>query len=529
MTFRGTGTCGMALGEALVVKKNLDKVSYQKGSPDEEMRVVTQALQDTKDLLLSKSHDEAVFSAHFEIADDPELQEAIEAYIHDGMSAPDAIDAAMIDIEGLFRNIDDEYLQARADDVRDVCLQIKDSILNPSRQNPFQDINQPCVLVTDELLPSDISLINFEYVQGIVTAKGNRTSHVCIITANKGIPMLVNAAHCMEEIKQGDYLCLNASEGWVQINPDEESINHFRKQTELHSFQLREMNGCAMQSATTVSGKTVPVMGNAGSLDDIKTAVLSGADGIGLFRSEFLFMQRDGFPDEETQFQVYEEAARLCGEKTLTIRTLDIGGDKSLPYMPLPKEENPFLGQRGIRFCLANTTLFKTQIRAILRASHWGNVQIMLPFISDISELEKTLALIEECKKELEEQHFAFDAGIKTGIMVETPSVVLLASEFASRTDFFSIGTNDLTQYIMVADRGNAEVSEYYVQTHPAVLRAIEHVAEAAHKHHIPVSVCGELASDPESIQLLLKAGIDKLSVNASAIALVKDRIRHSH
>ena len=350
MTLRGTGTCGMALGEALVVKKNLDKVSYQKGSPDEEMRVVTQALQDTKDLLLSKSHDEAVFSAHFEIADDPELQEAIEAYIHDGMSAPDAIDAAMIDIEGLFRNIDDEYLQARADDVRDVCLQIKDSILNPSRQNPFQDINQPCVLVTDELLPSDISLINFEYVQGIVTAKGNRTSHVCIITANKGIPMLVNAAHCMEEIKQGDYLCLNASEGWVQINPDEESINHFRKQTELHSFQLREMNGCAMQSATTVSGKTVPVMGNAGSLDDIKTAVLSGADGIGLFRSEFLFMQRDGFPDEETQFQVYEEAARLCGEKTLTIRTLDIGGDKSLPYMPLPKEENPFLGQRGIRF-----------------------------------------------------------------------------------------------------------------------------------------------------------------------------------
>ena len=529
MILQGIGTNGLAMGEAYVVQRDMTTGhSYQKGSCEEELHSATEALQKAKEHLLKLAGENDIFSAHFEIADDPALQEVIESNIRvNDMSAPDAIEAASKVFENLFKDIDDAYLQARADDVRDVCMQIKAFIRQSSQKNPFHGISHKCILVTNELLPSDIPLLNFDNITGIITSKGNPTSHVCIIASNKGIPALVGTAHCTETIKSGDCLLLDADNGKVHINPSPDCIHDFELKAGLQKHDQAEAVKNARLTAVTIGGRVVPVLANAGSPNDIRKALESGADGIGLLRSEFLFMEQERCPDEETQIQAYTHAAKLCRQQSLTIRTLDIGGDKLLPYMPLPHEDNPFLGLRGIRLTLAHVELFKTQIRAILRASSEGNIQIMLPFISDILELEHATELIEECKKELDCRHIAYDKMIKTGIMVETPSVVLLASEFASRVDFFSIGTNDLTQYIMAADRGNNQVSKYYNSTHPALLKAMQLIASAAHQHNIPVSVCGELASDPNYTHMLLNIGIDRLSVNSSAIPLIKEKIRN--
>jgi len=526
MQLQGVGTSGMAAGYAFVVQKSSSDTTYSRGAAEEELRVALQAMDQTRKHLQSLSAASDIFAAHVEMIDDPMLWQTIESHIKDdALSAPDAIDAASEALQAIFKEIDDEYLQARADDVKDICMQLKNRVLSLN-YHPFENLKSGCILVADELLPSDTSYLDFSKLSGIITAKGSRTSHVCIIASNKGIPSVVGVCDCMSSIKTGDYILLGADDGSVYVNPDGETRRQFECQAAARNNNSVAAKAYAYEKAVTSSGKVVPVLGNAGDIADIKASLAAGADGIGLLRSEFLFMDKPYLPDEETQYQTYLEAVGLCGKKTLTIRTLDIGGDKYPSYIHLEKEDNPFLGMRGIRFSLSHTDIFKTQLKALLRASVSGNIRIMLPFVSDICEIDETLALIASCKQELSDMHIVFNPDVKIGVMIETPAAVLSASALADKVSFFSIGTNDLTQYIMAADRNNGLVGSYYNVSHPAVMRAINLVAEEAHAHDIAVSVCGEAASDVMLTQQLLQNGADALSVNATAVARVKAHIR---
>ncbi len=527
LQLQGIGTKGLATGKALVVYRDNEKRHYQRGDIVHELSVVKQSLEELKKHLKLHAQESDVFSAHLEMADDPMLWETIKGHIeNENKDAPTAIETTSSELEALFHEMDDAYLQARADDVKDICNQLKNNLFTTVHKNCFEKLESNSILVIEELLPSDMANIDFSKLSGIITEKGSRTSHVCIIASNKGLPIIVGVKKVLEQIQTSDIILLDADKGVVHVRPDEETFQQFKCQIISSQDNLKTISSQALLPAITRQGRHVPVLANAGNLESIKKALEFGADGIGLFRSEFLFMDKVDMPDEETQFQIYFEAARLCNNKTLTIRTMDVGGDKYPSFLHLDKEENPFLGMRGIRLCLLHVEMFKTQLRAILRASVLGNVKIMLPFISDMNELDKSWTLIEECKKELQSQHLAFDSSIKIGMMIETPSTVFMASEYAPKVDFFSIGTNDLTQYIMAADRGNAAVKNYYNSSHPAVLKAIQQVVNAAHQCKIPVSICGELASDSTMIQQILDMGIDVLSVNISAIAQVKDRIR---
>lgn len=526
MLLRGIGTSGMATGYAYVVRNISADTTYSKGTPEEELQAVARAMDKTRKHLQTLSATSDIFAAHAEMVDDPMLLQTIEGYIQDdALSAPDAIDATSEALQVVFREMDDEYLRARADDVKDICIQLRNNVLSLS-QHQYEDLMPGSILVADELLPSDTSYLDFSALSGIVTAKGNRTSHVCIIANNKGVPSVVGVNDCMHSINTGDYILLDAGRGYVYVNPDEETRRQFESELTAHNESSAVAEAHAYEKAVTMSGKAVPVMGNAGDIDDVKAALAAGADGIGLFRSEFLFMDKTSLPDEDTQYQAYLEAAKLCGDKPLTIRLLDIGGDKCPSYIHLEKEDNPFLGMRGIRFLLAHKDIFKTQLKAILRASVSGDIRIMLPFVSDAGEIDDTLALMAVCRQELTEAGTGFNPDVKIGIMIETPAAVLAAAILAEKVAFFSIGTNDLTQYVMAADRNDGLVRNYYNVSHPAVMRAIKLVTEEAHVHGITISVCGEAASDVMLTQQLLQNGADALSVNATAVARVKAHIR---
>lgn len=425
----------------------------------------------------------------------------------------------------MFNEIDDEYLRARVDDVRDVFGRLI-AALTGSSDNPFKDIPDGSVIVAKELLPSDTASMDFSKIRAFVTEKGSATSHVSIIARSQGIPALIGLKGCLEEINDGDELLVNGTLGTLVVNPDSESSIQFDALLAIGEKTSEMISAAAFGRAVSPDGKEILVYGNAGNLDEVRIAIERGADGIGLFRSEFLYMQESSLPTEERQFEAYRDAARYCSGKPLTIRTLDIGGDKALPYLNLPKEDNPFLGFRAIRISLKRPDLFKTQIRAILRSSAYGNVRIMLPMISTLEEVKKAKELIVDCMAELDNEDIPFNENIEVGIMIETPAAAIIADLLAAEVDFFSIGTNDLTQYIMAADRGNGDVSDLYDPKNRAVLRAIGMAVDAASKAGIPVGICGEMASDQSATSILIGLGVDSLSVSAPSVAKIKYRIR---
>jgi phosphoenolpyruvate-protein phosphotransferase (PTS system enzyme I) len=472
-----------------------------------------EALSALKERYSRLAETDSVFAAHAEIADDPMLRESIENAVSDGLSLYEAVGRAGNELEALFDQIDDEYFRARKDDVRDVVRQLKKALAGEEGKESRDRISEQMpadgkiILVADEFLPSDIPAMDFSKIVGLVSETGSRTGHVSIIARSKGIPVLTGIKDCTALIHQGDIVILDGENGRVIVGPDENVLAEAERRIkggEADSVRLLKLYRDA----------GVKVYANAGCTEDVRRAINAGAEGIGLYRSEFLFMDRtDGFPDEETQAAAYREAAEICGGLPLTIRTLDIGGDKALPYCRMKKEENPFLGRRAIRLSLADPGIFKVQLRAILRASAFGNVRVMFPMVCTLSELSSAKNFLEQCKNELRREGTAFDEHIPVGMMVETPAAALKAERFAGAVDFFSIGTNDLTQYVMAADRGNADVAGLYDCRDEAVLYCINKTLKAAAKAGIEAEVCGEMASDVACAAELISLGLKAASV----------------
>ena len=501
-----------------------DRVVPADGRETERQRF-TAAVAAVRQELERLAATEAIFAAHLELTEDPMLAECVEAKIADGATAADALHAASEELSELFAQIDDEYLRSRADDVRDICRRIRRAL--QGAEPAVIAVPAGCVLAAEELAPSDTAAIDFSQACGLVTRRGSATSHVAILARNRGIPAIVGLGDVFETLAEGETVVLDGTAGELVVAPTPELESAYRRRAE---ERLRADAACrirAAEPAVTCDGRRILVAANVGDAEETRHAIACGADGIGLFRSELLYMQQQqAFPDEAAQAAAYIAAAKACGDRPLVIRTLDIGGDKALPYYEFPHEENPFLGWRAIRVSLELREVFRTQLRAILRASAAGNVRVMFPMIVSLEELHEARALLESCKKELAAEGVAFDETLPVGVMIETPAAVMMAEELAAEVDFFSVGTNDLTQYMLAVDRGNNHIAAMYDPLHPAVVRALRRVVEAAHRHGRGAGICGEFAAAPEHAELLAGLGFDELSVAAPAVAALKERIR---
>lgn len=481
--------------------------------------------EEVKEELTVLAEKSEIFGAHLMMADDFTLEEGVVSKIRaEYLNAELALSQTVEEIAAIFDMMDDAYMKERAADVKDVGKRFMAN-LKSVQAGDFSDIQEPVILVARDLFPSDTARLNLEYIKAFITQEGGVTSHVSIMAKGIGLPALVGVEGILESVDNGTILCMDASTGEIIVEPDEETLTEYQtKQQEYESWQ-KMLEQVSQLPAETIDGRRVSICGNVGNVEDVQNAVNHHVDGIGLFRSEFLYMESSHFPTEEEQFEVYRKAAELCPEE-LTIRTLDIGGDKALPYYEFEEEENPFLGWRAIRISLDMKEMFKVQLRAILRASAFGTIRIMFPMIISVEELREAKAVLEECKTELAAEGISFDTGIQAGMMIETPASVLMAEELAEEADFFSIGTNDLTQYLLAVDRGNKKISRMYNSFHPAVLRAIAKVIKAGHAAGIKVGMCGEFASDAKASVLLLGMGLDEFSMSSGEAANIRYTIR---
>lgn len=477
----------------------------------------------TEELETLSSQNE-IFAAHLEIAGDPAFQDSVEGKIREErknaqMSVYDTVE----EFAALFDAMDDAYMKERAADVRDIGKRFMAKLKNITLPD-LGNIRTEKIIVAKDLYPSDTVKIDPQFIKGILTEEGGITSHVSILAKSMNIPILVGVSGIMDKVEENMTVCMDAGKGVVVINPDENVLTEYRDIKEVYEKESERLKSLRGKPAVTKDGRRILLCANVGNTEDIKNALSWNIDGIGLFRSEFLYMENTHFPNEEEQFEAYKEAAQLI-PRELTIRTLDIGGDKALSYFECDKEENPFLGWRGIRISLDMKDVFKTQLRAILRASAFGHIRIMFPMIISLRELRQAKKITQECMDELTLEHIPYDENIEMGMMMETPASVLLAEEFAKEADFFSIGTNDLTQYLLAIDRGNKKISDRYDYFHPAVVKAIKHIIYAGHKEGIKVGMCGEMAGNPDAVNLLLECGLDEFSMSVSNIDYVREKI----
>lgn len=518
---------GIAMGKAFLVKApdlTAEKREIAEGEREQEKAAFCHAVEKAREALRPLARENAVFAAHLDMAEDETLIDGVEEKISGGKCAQWALELQMEETCGLLESLEDAYLRERAADVRDVCRRIM-AFLKGIHEDPFRDVREKVILFAEELNPSDTAKMDFRYIKGMVTAKGGSTSHVAILARSMEIPALLGLGDILEKVTAGQEVILDGDEGILILSPDDMTRRVYGEKQEAKRELKRKLKEMNRLPAVTTDGRQVHLYANVGSLKDVELAKKHGAEGIGLFRSEFLYMESSRFPTEQEQFEIYKKAAEIM-KKTVTIRTLDIGGDKDLPYYQFEKEENPFLGWRAIRFCLDMRDVFKTQLKAILRAAAYGDIRIMYPMIVSVEEFHTANQLLEECKRELKERGVLFRESISTGIMVETPAAVLLAEELAKEVDFFSIGTNDLTQYILAADRGNQKLTKLYDPFHPAVLRAVAKVIEAGHKAGKEVGMCGEFAGEERAVPLLIGMGLDECSMVSNEIASVRYQIR---
>ena len=420
-----------------------------------------------------------------------------------------------------FKNLDNEYLAERAKDIEDIKNRIISKLLNVE-ETKIEDYQPNTVIVTEELTTSDTSNINLKNISGIISQIGGPNSHVSIIARNKQIPMIIRVSEGLNTIKNGDTIILNGETGEIIINPSTEELEKYQNMQNSAQEEKRELEQYKNVIAKTKDDYQVEVSCNIGKPADLEDVLNAGADGIGLFRTEFLFMDSEQMPTEQEQFESYKKVAETMKNKLSIIRTLDVGGDKDIPYLNLEKEDNPFLGYRAIRLCLENVELFKIQLRAILRASKYGNLAIMFPMISAIEELRKAKEILEQCKRELDTKGLEYNKKIKVGIMIEIPATAIMAESFAKECDFFSIGTNDLIQYTLAAERGNTKIANLYTKNHPALIKLIKYTIDSAHANGIFCGMCGEAASNTHYIPLLIGLGLDEFSMNSSAILETK-------
>mgnify|MGYP000227014683 CR=1 FL=1 len=461
----------------------------------------------------------AIFEAHAELLDDPELAEAVEAQIKTGQNPLTAWTSAIHERAEAVAALKDPLLSARAADLRDVGRRVLRLLLGV-KETGVNLPAKPVIIVARELSPSDTASFDPERVLGFGIVEGGPTSHIAILARALGLPAIVGVDEAMLALPDETPVILNGNDGTLTANPAADVLQRAaqsqKRWLEYRRFAVEQ----AALPAVTLDGHHVDVTANAGSVADAAEAMKMSADGIGLLRTEFLFLERATAPSEEEQFNVYRTIAETMQNRPVILRTLDIGGDKPLPYIHLKPELNPFLGERGIRLCLNRPDLFREQLRAILRASQHGNLRIMFPMVSDVGEIRQARALIDELRQELGVPEIQF------GIMVEVPSAALLADKLAPEIDFFSIGTNDLTQYTLAVDRGNAALASKHDGLHPAVLRLIAHTIEAAHKHGKRADLCGELGSDPAAVPILIGLGMDELSVSIPSVPTVKAQVR---
>ena len=467
----------------------------------------------------------AIFDGHITLLEDEDLfDEVVEIIQDEHICAEAALERGIAEYCDMLAHLDDEYLRERAADLRDIG---KRWVYNVAGAEILDLGSLPpnTIVVAKDLTPSDTAQIDLNNVVAFVTEIGGKTAHSSIMARSLELPAVVGTGNICSLVKTGDSIIVDALTGEVILNPTEEEVQKYsvKKQDFLDEKEL--LKQLKDKEAISKDGVKVGAWANIGSPKDIEGVLRNGAKGIGLYRTEFLFMNNDRFPSEDEQFEAYKIVAEKMEGKPVTIRTMDIGGDKSLPYMELPKEENPFLGWRAIRVCLDRPEILKTQFRALLRASAFGYIKIMLPMIMDIEEIRKARKLLEECKAELKQEGAKFDADIALGIMVETPSVAFRARYFAEEVDFFSIGTNDLTQYTLAVDRGNEHISRLYNTYNPAVLEAIRLAIKGAHEAGITISMCGEFAGDPNATPILLGMGLDAFSMSAISIPKVKKNI----
>lgn len=465
-----------------------------------------------------------IMEGHIAMMTDPALSGEMNKMIDAGQCAEVAVTAVCDMFIGMFSKMEDDMMRQRASDISDVKTGLLKGLLGIEDVD-ISKVPQGTVLVAHDLTPSMTSQIVKENVVGIITEVGGKTSHSAILARALEIPAVLSVPGITEQVKDKDTAVVDGTEGVVYINPDGEIVSKYvikreeyiRAQAELESFRGKE--------TLTADGKKVELFCNIGTPKDAKKAIECDGEGIGLFRSEFLFMDKSHLPSEDEQFEAYKEAVEIMNGKTVIIRTLDIGGDKEIPYLGLEKEDNPFLGYRAVRYCLANPDIYKTQLRGILRASAFGKAKIMVPLVTCVDEIRAVKELVDECKKELKAEGIGFDEKIEVGCMVETAAAGLIADMLAKEADFFSIGTNDLTQYTMSVDRGNAKVAYLYSAFQPAVLRSIKNIIEAGKAAGIPVGMCGEAAADPLMIPLLISFGLDEYSVNSVLVLTARSII----
>ncbi len=471
------------------------------------------------------SDEAAVFEAHAMLLEDPTLTGPIVQAIESGENAAKATQDAFDALISMFESMDDEYMAARAADMRDLKERLLRALLHAEAQD-ISHLAGPAILVAHDLTPSDTAVMDKAHVVGILTEIGGRTAHSAIMARALGLPAVVGCAGVLEAVKNGVMLGIDGATGEVFVAPDETTLSGLNDKLAKYQQEKALLDQFRSAESVTADGHRTLIAANIGTPQDAEGAAQVGADAVGLFRSEFLYMDRGTLPTEEEQAEAYAAAAKALPGKPIIIRTLDIGGDKKLPALPLPEEENPFLGYRAIRLCLGQKDLFKTQLRALLRAAHEHDLRIMFPMISSLEELRAAKAVLEECKAELKAEGLPCRTDVPVGIMIEIPAAALNADALAKECDFFSIGTNDLIQYTTAVDRGNERVSHLYTPFHPSVLRLIRMTIEAAHRAGIFCGMCGEAASDTRLIPLLLGMGLDEFSMSAGALLAARRLIR---
>lgn len=530
---------GIVFGKALVLKEEKIVLDFQKITEDQIDTEVARfysgrdaavqqltAIKERARQTLGEEK-EAIFEGHLMILEDEELEEEILDYLRShkvnaGVAASKVIDQQV----AMLSEIDDEYLKERAGDIRDIGNRLIKNILGMHIVD-LGDINEESILVAYDLTPSETAQLNLDKVLGFITDIGGRTSHTSIMARSLELPAIVGTNNVTALVNSGDYLILDAINNAVYVNPSQEEIDRLRALEQQINEEKAELVKLKDLPALTLDGHRVDVVANIGTIRDCEGAHRNGAEGVGLYRTEFLFMDRDHLPTEEEQFIAYKEVVEAMDGRLVILRTMDIGGDKDLPYLDLPKEMNPFLGWRAIRIALDRREILNAQLRAVLRASAFGKLAVMFPMIISVEEIRELKSVIETLKQELRNEGKAFDEDIQIGVMVETPAAAMNAKFLAKEVDFFSIGTNDLTQYTLAVDRGNEMISHLYNPMNPAVLALIKQVIEASHAEGKWTGMCGELAGDEKATILLLGMGLDEFSMSAISVPRIKKLIRN--
>ena len=530
---------GVSRGHVVVLNRHRiipAKTNFQTLNQAAEEARFQAALDDTRQQILEvqkRLHDEIgakqslIFDAHLLVLEDPVVLEEVKRKIRkEKASSEYALYTASEKYAEALSAVEDSYLSERAADIRDVIQRVLENLTGQSKQVGLSDLTEPCIVVANDLAPSDTAMLDPEKVLGFITAAGSKTSHTAILARSLKIPAVLGLGKNIDELKSGQSILLDGFNGFVVISPSDQMLFEYGQLVKRQNSIETSLDEIRTEEAKTLDGHSIVLSANIERATDVQAVLKSGASGVGLFRTEFLFINRKDLPDEEEQFQAYKKVSESLTPEPVIIRTLDLGGDKLLSHVNVAAEMNPFLGWRAIRLCLQEKELFRTQLRAILRASAFGDLKIMYPMVSGIDELDEANKLLEECQKELKDKGQKFSEAIEIGVMIETPSAAMISDKLAKRVQFFSIGTNDLIQYSLAVDRLNEKISHLYEPTHPGILRLIKTTVDAGKTNGIWTGVCGEMASDLSMVPLLIGLGVGELSVTPSMVPRVKMLIR---